>query len=147
MSMINEGPPRPPRPPKPPIIPRPPKPPIDREKKKPSAGPQRMTGSPRTQPAPMPDGREFMDRITGGRNVSPAPMPDGREFIGRVTGNRGMNPAPMPSMEDFTNFLMIPSRVSRGMMEGGMQAINPDAQVPDPEALMRSLMQYLRGGQ
>jgi len=92
MSMFNGGPrnePRPPRPPRPPM----PRPEMD-SREMPRVKPRQGRGG--TQPVPMPDGREFMERITGGRNTRPAPMPDGREFMDRVTGGRRTNPAPMP---------------------------------------------------
>jgi hypothetical protein len=47
------------------------------------------SGSRGTQPAPMPDGREFIESITGSRGTQPAPMPDGREFIESITGGQG----------------------------------------------------------
>jgi hypothetical protein len=80
---------------------------------------------------PMPPGLEGQDRL----------MPPAGSFD-RQAGQ---------SMREGLNVLMsllaTPSRVARGAVEGGAQAVNPDFEVPDIEARLRAYLRQMQGGE
>ena len=117
MSMFNSGPrnePRPPRPPRPPM-PRPEMDSRDSVAKRPSAGP-RMEPKQRPRARPQMPKQEAKARFQDSRNIVPG-GPGADTFQNDIMG------AAMP-------FLTAPSRVARGAVEGGIQAINPNFEMP-----------------
>jgi hypothetical protein len=123
MSMFNSGPrnePRPPRPPRPPM-PRPEMDSRDSVAKRPSA-------SPRMEPKQRPQARPQMPKQQAKASQTKARIQDSRNIVpggpGADTFQNDMMGAAMP-------FLTAPSRVARGAVEGGIQAINPDFEMPD----------------
>ena len=179
MSMVNEDRPRPPRPFKPPVRdesdvrkePKPKKPfrpPVRDEtpiSKAPSAGPRREPQQ-RPQTRPQMPKQEAKSRLRDSRNVVPGGpgadtfLDDAMPFL------RAPRDAALRGMEATMPFLQAPGRIARGAVEGGIQAIDPNFEMPfmpgssqgrgmpmrrniDPgtDAILRAIMARMQGGQ
>jgi hypothetical protein len=103
----------------------------------------------RRTPMPMPPGLEGQDRL----------MPPAGNFEGQA------GQSVSDGLRSIMPFLQAPGKVARGAVEGGMQAINPDFQMPfmrgggqeqrmplprsfDPgtDAILRAIIARMQGG-
>ena len=136
MSMFNSGPrnePRPPRPPRPPM-PRPEMDSRDSVAKRPSAGP-------RMEPKQRPQARPQMPKQQAKASQTKARIQDSRTIVPGGPGTdtflddampflRAPRDAALRGAEAVMPFLQAPGRIARGAVEGGIQAINPDFEMP-----------------
>lgn len=117
----------------------------------------KRSGGMSPRPAPMPSGgvsrEESERRIRDARNLmpmprrsEPRPMPPGLEGQ-QYLAPGGMGGRMSGELDALMSLLATPSRVARGAIEGGAQAVNPDFQMPDIEALLRAYMRQMQGGE
>ena len=79
------------------------------------------------------------------RRSEPRPMPPGLEGQ-QYLAPGGMGGRMSGELDVLMSLLATPSRAARGAIEGGAQAVNPDFEMPDIEALLRAYMRQMQGG-
>lgn len=115
---------------------------------------QRLMPRPRrSEPRPLPPGLEGQQYLApggmGGRmppRRAPMPMPPGLEGQ-QYLAPGGMGGRMSGELDVLMSLLATPSRVARGAIEGGAQAVNPNFEMPDIEALLRAYMRQMQGGE
>jgi hypothetical protein len=126
----------------------------------------RMEPKQKPQARPQMPKKEAKARLRDSRNIVPGGAGADTFLDGAMPFLRAPRDAAVRGMEAVMPFLETPGRVARGAVEGGIQAINPDFEMPfmpgsgrgqmmpmprniDPgtDAILRAIMARMQGGQ
>ena len=91
----------------------------------------RMEPKQKPQARPQMPKKEAKARLRDSRNIVPGGAGADTFLDGAMPFLRAPRDAAVRGMEAVMPFLKTPGRVARGAVEGGIQAINPDFEMPD----------------